>query len=92
MNRKFYVDINALNSYATFLKSCVTNINHQITLINRANVKYQESIKDDISKQVGVHIVKLKKVFDNFTFEVNEMSKQVKKDNELYSAYLKNLK
>ena len=92
MNKKFYVNIDALNSYSTFLKGCVTNMNGLVVKISNANVKYQSQMKDDISHNVSLHVAKLKKVFDNFTFEVNEMSKNVKKDFELYSEYLKKLK
>lgn len=92
MIKKFYVDINELNSYANFLGKCMNDVNNQVLIISKANNQYQTLIKDNISTQVGSHIVKLKKVFDDFTIELNAMSKNVKKDYELYQAYSKNLK
>ena len=92
MIKEFYVDINELNSYANFLGKCMNDVNNQVLIISKANNQYQALIKDNISAQVSSHIVKLKKVFDDFTIKLNAMSKNVKKDYELYQAYSKNLK
>lgn len=70
----------------------MNEVNKQVVLISKANNQYQCVIKDNISPQVDAHIKKLKKAFDNFSVELDDMSKQTKKDFELYQAYLKGLK
>lgn len=92
MIKKFYVDINHLNEYASFLGKCMTEVNRNEVLISRANNRYQSLLRDNISEQVEARIKTLKKIFDNFSIEIDKMSKNVKKDFELYQAYLKGLK
>lgn len=92
MNKRFYVDIAELNSYSNFLRKCMNEVNKQTEIISKASNQYQSVVKDNISDQVNLHIKKLKKIFDNFSIELDNMSKQTKKDFELYQAYLKGLK
>lgn len=92
MIKEFYVDIDELNVYASFLNKSVMEISNHIVLISKANAQYQTLIKDNISTQVDFHIRRIKKVFENFDNELNLLSKQVKEDYALYSAYNSALK
>lgn len=84
---RFYIDINALDEYSKFLKKCMVDINTQVALVNKANAQYQSICHDDVSPQVDMHIKTLKKVFDKFSIEVDNMSKKVKKDYEKLNAF-----
>lgn len=92
MIKKFYVDINELYNYASFLNKNVAVINSNINLISKANNQYQTLMKDNISVQVDLHLKKIKKVFDNFSLELNKLSKELKEDHALYTAYNSKLK
>lgn len=91
MIRRFYVDIDELYRYAQFLSNTINDVNKSILNISRANTQYQTSIQDNISPQVNLHIGKLKKVFNNFSNELNKLTKKVKEDHALFMAYNKKI-
>lgn len=91
MIKKFYVDINELNVYSSFLKKSVFDIQQNVMYISKENKKYQLSMKDNITIQVDMRIKNLEKLFDNFSNEIDKLSKQIKKDYELYMAYNKKM-
>ena len=92
MIKRFYVDINALNEYSKFLNMSMSNANSHLIAISKAHNNLQAVMQDDITRQVSERIGKQKKIFANFTVEVDTMSKNVKQDFELYQAYSKKLK
>lgn len=91
MIKKFYVDINELNVYSSFLKKSVFDIQQNVMYISKENKKYQLSMKDNITIQVDMRIKNLEKLFNNFSNEIDKLSKQIKKDYELYMAYNKKM-
>lgn len=92
MISKFYVDIDQLNVYSNFLKKSMVDINQQITLISRAQHRFESSFKSKLNKPIGDHIRKLKKIFDNFSIEIDSMAKKVKEDYEKYQRFNNSLK
>jgi len=92
MNKEFYVDIDALRDYSRFLKNSVLGIQKNVSFIVKENLKYQMQLRDNTSKEVDVHINQLKKIFDDFSNEIDAISKNVNKEYELYLAYTKKIK
>ena len=89
---EFYVDIDALDAYAKYLNKSIDDMNNGLVKLNKANLKYQATLQDDISKGVALKIQHLKKILNNFSTELNKLTKKIKSDNAVYSAYLKELK
>ena len=91
MIKKFYVDINELEIYSKDLKKNVSEIQQSVSFILKENQKYQLSLQDNISNQVNMHIKNLEKIFNNFSNEIDSLSRQIKKDYELYMTYSKKI-
>ena len=91
MIKKFYVDINELDIYSKDLKKNVNEIQQSVSFISKENQKYQLSLQDNISTQVNMHIKNLEKIFNNFSNEIDSLSRQIKKDYELYMTYSKKI-
>ena len=92
MIKKFYVDIDELYKYARFLSNSIATINKDIATFSRANLQYQSVLKDKVSVQVNVHVNQLKKIFANFSQELDRLTKKVKQDHALYMEYNSKLK
>ena len=91
MIKKFYVDINELDIYSKDLKKNVNEIQQSVSFISKENQKFQLSLQDNISTQVNMHIKNLEKIFNNFSNEIDSLSRQIKKDYELYMTYSKKI-
>ena len=91
MIKKFYVDINELDIYSKDLKKNVNEIQQSVSFISKENQKYQLSLQNNISTQVNMHIKNLEKIFNNFSNEIDSLSRQIKKDYELSMTYSKKI-
>ena len=91
MSKEFYINTEVVNSYSEFLRQINRKQDIEIENISKATKKLTSCLEDNVTRDIELHIEKLRKMSKDLSIEIDRCSAKLKELSFNYDAYSKNI-